>query len=42
MLSFVIAALLALPSGDDDLIWVEGEAAKTREVSPPHSWYNAV
>jgi hypothetical protein len=42
MLSLLIAALFALPPGDDDLIWVEGEAAKTKEISPPHSWYNSI
>ena len=44
MLTLLLAALLAspVPIGDDDLIWVEGEAAKTREVSPRHSWYNSI
>ena len=46
MLSLFLAAALALPAatppGDDDLIWVEGEAAKTKDVSPPHGWYNSV
>lgn len=32
----------ALSPGDDDLIWIEGEAAKTREVGPPHGWYNSI
>jgi hypothetical protein len=40
----LFAALMALatPPGDDDLIWIEGEAAKTKEVSGPHPWYNSV
>ena len=42
MLSFLLAAIFcvptALPPGDDDLIWIEGEAAKTKDVSPPHGW----
>ena len=42
MLTLLLAALFALPAGDDDLIWIEGEAAKTKEVGPPHSWYNSI
>ena len=43
MHSLLIASLLALAAPpDDDLIWIEGEAAKTKEVSPPHNWYNSV
>lgn len=40
-LLFAAAALLGTP-GDDDLIWIEGEAPKTKDVAPPHSWYNSV
>ncbi|HVE39613.1 MAG TPA: hypothetical protein VNM14_06975 [Planctomycetota bacterium] len=42
MLSLLIAAIFCLPPGDDDLIWVEGEAARTKEISPPHSWYTSI
>ncbi|HLY08794.1 MAG TPA: hypothetical protein VKW04_05725 [Planctomycetota bacterium] len=44
MHTMLMAALLALaaPPGDDDLIWVEGEAAKTKDVSPVHGWYNNI
>ena len=43
MLSLLLAATLALsPAGDDDLIWVEGEAAKTKDVGPLHGWYNSI
>ena len=49
MLALLIATLAALSpagalagAGDDDLIWVEGEAARTKEISPPHSWYTSI
>jgi hypothetical protein len=46
MLSLLLAAAFRisaeLPPGDDDLIWIEGEAAKTKDVSPPHGWYNSI
>jgi hypothetical protein len=42
MLALLTAAFFALPPGDGDLIWIEGEATKTREVGPPHSWYNSI
>jgi hypothetical protein len=42
MLSLLIAATFCLSPGDNDLIWVEGEAAKTREVGPKHGWYNSI
>src|SRR5258706_7534727 len=43
MLSLLLAAAFSLtPVGDDDLIWIEGEAAKTKEVGPPHGWYNSI
>jgi len=44
MHSLLFAALLAFanPPGDDDLIWIEGEAPKTKEVSPVHGWYNDI
>ncbi|HVR83863.1 MAG TPA: hypothetical protein VMU54_06085, partial [Planctomycetota bacterium] len=44
MHSLLLAALctLATPPADDDLIWVEGEAATTKDVSPPNAWYNSI
>ena len=42
MTALLIAAIFSLSPGDDDLIWIEGEAARTREVSPKHSWYNSI
>jgi hypothetical protein len=43
MLSLLLAATLALSAaGDDDLLWVEGEAAKTKDVGPLHGWYNSI
>ena len=43
MLSLLLAATLGFAApGDDDLIWIEGEAAKTKDVSPPHGWYTSV
>src|SRR5882672_1972541 len=44
MISILLAAFASLssPSGDDDLIWIEGEAAKTKDVCPPHGWYNNI
>lgn len=41
MLSLLLAAALAM-GGDDDLIWIEGEAAKTKDVGPAHGWYNSI
>ena len=33
MLSLLLAALFSVAApGDDDLIWIEGEAAKTKEI----------
>jgi hypothetical protein len=44
MHTLLLASLLAMTAGpgDDDLIWIEGEAAKTKEVSPVHGWYNSI
>lgn len=42
LLAMTAALLGSVPPGDDDLIWIEGESAKTREVGPPHNWYNSV
>src|SRR3954471_3858982 len=43
MISLLLAAaaLFGAPGGDA-LIWIEGEAAKSRQVGPPHNWYNSV
>lgn len=38
----MITLLLALALGNDDLLWIEGEAPKTKEVGPPHGWYNSI
>ena len=42
MITTLLLALALGQSGKDDVLWVEGEAAKTRQVAPPHSWYNSI
>jgi hypothetical protein len=42
MITTLLLALALAPVAQDDLIWIEGEAPKTKEVGPPHGWYNSI